>query len=61
MTQNSITIEGSTDLAFTEDVGKRYEAYGWQVLYVEDGNDVAKIHEKIKEAKADNTSQALLL
>lgn len=58
---NSITIEGSTDLAFTEDVGKRYEAYGWQVLYVEDGNDVAKIHQKIKEAKADNTRPSLIV
>src|SRR5690554_5980538 len=34
---NNITIEGSTDLAFTEDVGKRFEAYGWHVLEVSDG------------------------
>lgn len=36
---NSISIDGSTDLAFTEDVGKRYEAYGWHVTYVADGNE----------------------
>lgn len=36
---NSISIDGSTDLAFTEDVGKRYEAYGWHVQYVANGND----------------------
>merc|ERR1711971_127627 len=35
---NDIQIDGSTNLAFTEDVGKRYEAYGWNVLYVADGN-----------------------
>jgi transketolase len=36
---NSISIDGSTDLAFTEDVGKRYEAYGWHIQYVANGND----------------------
>lgn len=50
---NSITIEGSTGLAFTEDRGKRFEAYGWQVLRVDDGNDVAKIDRAIKKAKKD--------
>ena len=37
---NKITIEGSTDLAFSEDVGKRFEAYGWNVVSVEDANDL---------------------
>ena len=37
---NSISIEGSTDLAFREDVAKRYEAYGWRVIKVSDGNDL---------------------
>lgn len=37
---NRISIEGSTDLAFTEDVGARFRAYGWNVLHVEDGNDL---------------------
>ncbi|HEY3345099.1 MAG TPA: transketolase [Anaerolineaceae bacterium] len=50
---NRITIEGSTDLAFTEDRGKRFEAYGWQVLHVEDGNDVKSIDAAIQTAKAD--------
>jgi transketolase len=50
---NSITIDGPTSLAFTEDRGKRFEAYGWQVLHVDDGNDVAKIDKAIKKAKKD--------
>lgn len=41
---NRISIEGSTDIAFTEDVGKRMEAFGFQVLTVEDGNDVDAGH-----------------
>jgi len=50
---NHISIEGSTDLAFTEDVGKRYEAYGWHVLVVEDGNtDIDAIHQAIETAKS---------
>merc|ERR1719293_195567 len=50
---NGITIDGHTELSFTEDVCKRYEAYGWQVLSVEDGNnDVDAIRKAIKEAKA---------
>lgn len=40
---NSITIEGDTDLAFTEDVGKRFESYGWNVEYVNDANDLEAI------------------
>ena len=36
---NKITIDGSTDLTFSEDVGKRFDAYGWHVQHVEDGND----------------------
>ena len=50
---NSITIEGGTDLAFTEDVGKRFDAYGWQVLYVEDGNDMEAISSAIETAKLE--------
>ena len=50
---NSITIEGSTDLAFTENVQKRMEAFGFQTLTVEDGNDLAAIGKAIEEAKAD--------
>ncbi len=50
---NDISIEGSTSIAFTEDVGKRYEAYGWHVQRVEDGTDVAAIAAAIAAAKAD--------
>ncbi len=49
---NHISIDGSTDVAFTEDVSKRFEAYGWHVLHVEDGNtDLDGIAKAIEEAK----------
>ncbi len=48
---NKITIDGSTDITFTEDVGKRFEAYGWQVAQVEDGNNVDEIAAAIKQAR----------
>ncbi|HQX54462.1 MAG TPA: transketolase [Pyrinomonadaceae bacterium] len=47
---NRITIDGSTDLAFTEDVTKRFEAAGWHVSEVADGNDIKAIERAIKEA-----------
>jgi transketolase len=47
---NNITIEGSTDLAFNEDATKRFEAAGWHVLEVADGNDLKAIENAIKEA-----------
>jgi transketolase len=50
---NRITIDGSTDLSFTEDRGRRFEAYGWQVLRVEDGNDVEAVDRAIQAARAD--------
>jgi len=50
---NHISIEGSTDLAFTEDRGKRFEAYGWQVLRVENSLNVDEIDRAIQAAKAD--------
>lgn len=50
---NHISIDGSTDIAFTEDVSKRFEAYGWHVLHVEDGNkDIESITKAIEAAKA---------
>lgn len=51
---NHITIDGRTDLAFSEDVGRRYDAYGWRVLRVDDGNDL----EAIDRALTDAASQA---
>lgn len=50
---NGITIEGSTDLAFKEDVGARFEAYGWHVQRLNDGNDVAEIDLAVGRAKND--------
>lgn len=50
---NKISIDGSTDLAFTEDRGKRFESYGWHVSYVDDGNDVEALDQAITAAKAD--------
>ncbi|BAY62233.1 transketolase [Calothrix brevissima NIES-22] len=50
---NHISIDGSTDVAFTEDVSKRFEAYGWHVLHVKEGNtDLEAIAKAIEEAKS---------
>ena len=50
---NHITIDGNTNVSFTEDVLKRYDAYGWHTIHVKDGNtDVAAIAKAIEEAKA---------
>jgi transketolase len=50
---NHISIDGSTDIAFTEDVSKRFESYGWHVLHVKDGNtDLEGIAKAIEAAKA---------
>lgn len=58
---NQITIDGGTEVAFTEDVGKRYEAYGWQVLRVADGTDTAAIAAAIEEAQADHERPSLIM
>jgi len=50
---NNITIEGSTDVAFTENVGARFEAYDWHVQTITDGNDVSAILKAIQAAKKD--------
>jgi transketolase len=50
---NHITIDGKTEIAFTEDRAARFSAYGWQILRVEDGNDVEQIDKAIQQAKAD--------
>ena len=52
-------MEGSTDLAFTEDVGKRFEAYGWHVG-VSDGNDCGAISRALEEAKARDDRPSLI-
>lgn len=48
---NHITIDGDTDLSFTDDTGKRFEAYGWHVERVEDGNDLDALDAAIRAAK----------
>jgi transketolase len=49
---NRISIEGHTDLAFTEDVGKRFEGYGWNVIHVDDANDCAALAKAIETFRA---------
>lgn len=57
---NSITIEGDTEIAFTEDVEKRFEAFGFQVLSVEDGNDASAIGAAIELAKAEKEKPSFI-
>lgn len=59
--KNDITIEGNINTAFTEDVGKRHEAQGWQVLRVEDGNDVDAIAKAVKKAKKETEKPSLII
>lgn len=57
---NKITIEGSTDLTFTEDVEKRMQAFGFQTITVEDGNDLGAIGKAIEQAKAEKTKPSFI-
>ena len=57
---NNISIEGSTDIAFTEDVVTRFKAFGFQTIEVEDGNDLEAIGKAIEESKADKTRPSLI-
>lgn len=58
---NKISIAGSTQLAFTEDVAKRFEACGWQVLHVEDANDVGAIDRSIEQAKKETDRPSMII
>lgn len=58
---NQISIEGSTDIAFTEDVKKRMEAFHFQTITVEDGNDLEAIGKAIEEAKADTEHPSFIV
>jgi transketolase len=58
---NHISIDGSTALAFTEDVGKRFEAYGWHVQRVADGNDLAAVEAAIRAAQVETSRPSLIL
>ena len=57
---NNITIEGSTDLAFREDVLKRYSALGWQTIVVEDGNNVEELLKALEQAKEDKIHPTMI-
>lgn len=57
---NEITIEGSTSIAFTENVRARFDALGWQTIYVKDGNDIEEIGSAIMEAKKDTRRPTLI-
>ena len=58
---NNISIEGSTDIAFTEDVRGRMEAFGFQTLLVEDGNDIEAIGRAVEAAKADTERPSFIV
>lgn len=57
---NDISLDGPTSKAFTENVGARYEAYGWQHILVKDGNDLEAISKAIDEAKAETEKPTLI-
>jgi transketolase len=58
---NDISIEGDTDVTFTEDVGQRFRAYGWQVIGPIDGMDIAVVDAAIREARADEVHPSLII
>ena len=59
--QNHISLAGATSLTFTEDVGKRYDAYGWHTVHVAEGNDVEAVAKAIEESKAVVDRPSLIL
>src|SRR5688572_25910264 len=58
---NRISIEDDTNIAFTEDVGKRYEAYGWHVQRVDDGEDLAAVDAALAAAKAETGRPSIIV
>ncbi len=58
---NKITIEGSTTLAFTENVQKRFEAYGWNVVSVEDVNDLPALRSAFQQVKGEKSKPSLII
>lgn len=59
--QNDVTLSAGTPLAFTEDVAKRFDAYGWQVKHVLDGNDLSAIDQAISLARLETKRPSLIL
>lgn len=58
---NNITIEGNTSIAFTENVAKRFEAMNWEVLTVNDGNNVEEIFEALEKAKKNTEKPSIII
>src|SRR6476660_6590452 len=59
--KNNISIEGDTDMAFREDAGKRFEAYGWHVQHVADGEDVDAIAQAIEVGRNETSKPSLII
>jgi transketolase len=57
---NRITIDGKTDIAFTEDRAARFRAYGWYVIHVEDGNDIEAVDSAIQQAKTQSNPSLIV-
>jgi transketolase len=58
---NDVSIDGSTDLSFTEDVGRRFEAYGWHVGHVMDGNDLGNLEAAVAKAREEAERPSLIV
>jgi transketolase len=58
---NRISLAGATDLSFSEDCAKRFEAYGWHTVAVQDGNDVAAIERALRAAREEESRPSLIL
>ncbi len=58
---NSITIDGGTDLAFSENTGLRFDAYGWHVQRVLDGNDLARVEAAVEMARSETDRPSIIL
>ena len=58
---NYVTLAGGTDITFSEDRAKRFEAYGWQTIKVDDGNDLAAIDKALNDAVAETSRPTLIL
>jgi transketolase len=58
---NYVTLAAGTDITFSEDRARRFEAYGWQTIHVADGNDINAIGAALDEARADTTRPSLIL
>ncbi|QRP63844.1 transketolase [Rhodanobacter sp. FDAARGOS 1247] len=58
---NYVTLSAGTDMTFSEDRGARFDAYGWQTIHVDDGNDVDAIHAALRAAREDTSRPSLVL